>query len=789
MTLRTKLSSLLLILVVLPFIILGQVSYRYVINAEQYALNKNMQHLLKKTQNTMQLHIQIALNDIQLLSQDAVIKDYMTQPKKPDLIENTSAVLARFKQFIQTHAFYYEARVVDAEGLEKIRYVIDELATPNWTKNEQKLNYFQQMKISGNKIDYFALENPDNNELAFLIGFKFYTRGKISSYLLLTLRPQFLFDTIEQHSPEQQASLILSHQQGKVFSQPPHSPFYQASNSQQMVQALIQEWQAQEKTQSVWKTSLFGKQQYIMGRVLNDELYLFAVLPEKTLIADAQQLSVEFFIISLISLAICIGLMYIILNKEVVQPIQRLANATQAVKAGQLHVRLKHPQDDEIGVLYWQFNRMMERMQQAVHEVESMNMQLEEKVKERTASLERTNQALTIARQQADTANHAKSEFIANISHELRTPMNGILGMTDMILGHQITPDLRQQMNVIHDSGQTLLVLINELLDVSDLETGRMTLNTRPFDLQQMLHEAIALLHSIAKEKGLQVITHFDEDMPSYVLGDNQRLRQIVLNLLMNAVKFTEQGHIELYLNKLPHSTPDNIEIKITITDTGIGISEEKQEYLFESFNPLENVSTRAYRGAGLGLYICYQLIQLMNGKIGVQSKPGEGSEFWFTVPLAVPDYLSEPQQAANALNAVLPDPGLQLQQKHILVVEDNRVNQMVAGLLLQRLGYKVSMANNGQEALNSLKHHLFDAVLMDVQMPVLDGLSATRLIREQEKHTQTHLPIIAMTANASDTDQKQCLLAGMDVFMQKPVTQTLLKDVLEQWLPHKEKT
>lgn len=782
MTLRAKLSSLLLVLVVLPFIVLGNISYQYVVDAEQQALIQKIHAQLEKLQQQTQLHMQAAQTDILLLSQQPDLKNFINNNDlSQDNLDNKE-ILPIFIDFLAQHANYYEVRLLNSAGFEVIRQVRNADTTPNWTKNEKQLKYFQIMENSQLTINNFSLKNPDNEELSFLVSLKL-TTAQQTAYLLVTIKPQFLFEIFKQKTSSIYAHLALMDQQGELLNASINSPLFPANSSQTIAKFLFDTWHNKQRPKQVWNIDLHDKKQIVITQALHEHLYLFAVLEKQKFLAEGQQLSWRFFLISLLSLMLCVALMYWLMNQQVIQPIQKLAKATQAIKVGQLHVHLEHPQNDEIGLLFWHFNRMMERLQQAVHEVENMNIELEGKVKERTASLERSNQELQRAKHQMEVISHAKTEFIANLSHELRTPMNGILGMTELILDSQISLELRQQMNVIHDAGKTLLVLINELLDLSALESGRIKLNVRPFDLYKTLNESVALLHTRAKEKGLNIYTHFNAEIPDYILGDNQRLRQVILNLLTNAVKFTQQGQIDIYLEKLPTTETNTVHIKVIVEDTGIGISEEKLEHLFELFQPIEHISTRSQRGAGLGLYICHQLIQLMQGNIGVKSNLGKGSQFWFDVKLAIPEYMQK-QAAENNTKHML-DLGLQLQQKHILVVEDNRVNQMVAGLLLQRLGYKVSMANNGQEALNLLKHNTYDLVLMDVQMPVLDGLSATQQIREQEHVAQNnqHLPIIAMTANASETDKASCMDAGMDDFMPKPVMQKPLQTILEQWL------
>ncbi len=780
MTLKRKLSSLLFILVILPFMVLGNLSYRYIVDIEQQARIQKTQSFLHTLQHTTQLILQTAQTDILWLKQNPALTQFLHSHAGISDAPASKALLSVFNDFLLEHSSYYEVRLLNADGLETVRQISAE-NLPNWTTNEKQSPFFQTLEKSTHSIHSFAFINPDNEELSFLMGLKLSTPNQ-PAYLLLTLKPQFLFDIFNPDNNPVDAHFALFNQAGELLNASLDSPLFPINSNQLAAQLIFNN--GQQDSQPLEKLKLSDKEYLIKSQTLYDNLHLFALLEKPTLLSAGQQLGLKFFLLGFLSLILCVMTIYGILNQQVIQPIQRLAKATQAVKVGQLHIQLEHPQNDEIGLLYWHFSRMMERLQQAVHEVENMNIELEAKVKERTASLEKTNQELHHAKQQMEMISRAKTEFVANLSHELRTPMNGILGMTELILDSEINLELRQQMSVIHDAGKTLLVLINELLDLSALESGRIKLNIRPFDLYKTLNESVALLHTRAKQKGLNIYTHFNTEIPAYVLGDNQRLRQVILNLLTNAVKFTQQGQIDIYLEKLPSTETDAVDVKIIVEDTGIGIPENKIEYLFELFQPIEQISTRSQHGAGLGLYICHQLVQLMHGKLSVNSTIGQGSRFSFTIKLAVPEYLREQNMTGDQQHNL--DLGLQLQQKHVLVVEDNRVNQMVAGLLLQRLGYQVSMANNGQEALDLLEHNSYDLVLMDVQMPILDGLTATQKIRQQEKSTDLHLPIIAMTANASDTDKEICMAAGMDDFMPKPVMQKPLQAILEHWLDKK---
>lgn len=442
-----------------------------------------------------------------------------------------------------------------------------------------------------------------------------------------------------------------------------------------------------------------------------------------------------------------------------------------------LNVQLPIHDLDEIGLLYRAFNQMVQRLEQALYTVAKVNSELEEKVRQRTLNLEQLNTELIEARERAEAANQAKSEFVANISHELRTPMNGILGMTEIVLDNELEPELRQQVQVIYDSGRILLILINELLDVSKLEAGKMELDLRPFNMLYLLQDIVKLMQIRAQEKGLRLMIDLDPNMPLWLLGDDNRLRQLFLNLVSNAIKFTRHGGVTIKLELL-ETVQQQVHFKGMIIDTGIGITPEKLDRLFRKFSQADASTSREYGGTGLGLFISQQLVELMGGIIGVETVAEQGSTFWFTLMLPMTEPPSE-----DTTTAIVPTPAQPPQTAHILLVEDNKTNQMVAKIMLKKLGYQVSIANHGQEALDMIQHHHYHLVLMDVQMPVMDGYIATKEIRNYETTHDTHLPIIAMTANALKGDLEKCLASGMDDFLAKPISRQMLANILDKWL------
>ena len=404
---------------------------------------------------------------------------------------------------------------------------------------------------------------------------------------------------------------------------------------------------------------------------------------------------------------------------------------------------------------------------QLVERLTDYTHNLEEKVSERTQELE-------LAKFHAEQSSKSRSEFLANMSHEIRTPMNGVLGMMELLKETALNEQQLEYVGVAENSGNIMLVIINDILDLSKVESGKLVIEDEKFNLQETIDDLVSLFSKELKEKGVDLLVSIDSDIPNHLLGGQTRFSQVLINLLGNAKKFTNSGEISLTLT-LNNISNDDVDLLVSVKDSGIGIAEKSIDKIFESFEQAEINTTRHYGGTGLGLTLCKKLINMMGGDIHVKSKLGEGSDFYFNIKMK---QISEEENTVHHRRASDFN-----YNANVLVVEDNEVNQMVATGMLKNIGCDITIAENGQLGLDEIQKSDFDIILMDINMPVLNGCDATIKYREHEPENE-HLPIIALTANILAEDVDTYYEAGMDDYISKPFSADMIRSVLNKWAP-----
>ncbi|CAM4313289.1 hybrid sensor histidine kinase/response regulator [Pseudoalteromonas ostreae] len=766
-------------LVILPLLFLGGFTLTNVTSSTQKQAELIVSRFVEQQQQKMFNYIDSFHSTTKLLSASPVLSDFLAD----DLRDNNNytrrlgALMDVFASYSEAYPDIISVNLISPDGQSDAYY------SSNLNTAPTNYPFFPQVLQSNLRQQQFMVQKQDGTTSLYFIQ-RIYSadyylkRPQQLGFIVVHVEPSILNTSILEAPYNNTLNLLLTNN-GKILFSSDYDKRGQYISEYELKQ--VHKLADLGKLSTIELSSIDKVERMIYAIQMSGGYYYVSTIPKALLYQSGKAISLITALIVIVSVITLPMLIFIVVRNLLLNPIELLGAASHRVGDGDLSVYLPAHNNDEVGVLFNDFNHMVNQIRHYQDELEEYKQHLEDKVESRTKALETMNSQLEVAIAQAEQANQLKSRFLANMSHEIRTPLTAIMGFTEQLLHSNKTSGDALHLSTILRNSKHLLELINNILDLSKIEAEKLAVEKEPLDIVQLVHDIDSIIRPLSQEKRLNCNINFHLPLPRIINSDSTRLKQILINIASNAVKFTEQGLIELDITY----NSDLQLIEFAIKDSGIGMSEREVERIFKPFEQADTTTTRRFGGTGLGLCISKNLAQLLGGDVHVTSTPGQGSCFCIQIACNLPADKQQTVPMLTELSQLTPTKDLQLSfaensfDANILVAEDNPDNQVLIKLLLQTWGLEPDIANNGAEAVEMALVNDYQLIIMDMQMPVMGGLEATQMLR----HAAYDGPIIALTANVMKHDVDTYLKAGCNEALAKPIDKDALENLLVSYL------